>query len=155
MNKTNLKNFQEARRLADTGDRTIADAGIFLVNQELIDAPAFSWWFGLISSEEKDKIKQIAKSDWSNAPCPDVLVLFETDTQTWLRFLLQRGRNTDTDEKCLSTYLDQKTVMAQAAEKFVNSRKIAFIKFNNEYGSPERSAALLYDNLMPLMKKSF
>ena len=149
--ETNLKNFQEARRLADAGDITIADAGIFLVNQELIYAPAFSWWYGLIPQEEKDKIYQIAISDWLNAPCPDVLVLFETNAQAWLRFLLQRGRNTDTDEKCLSTYSDQQIVMAQAAEKFANSRKISSIKFNNEYGSPERSATLLYDNLRPLI----
>jgi len=53
--ETNLKNFQEARLLADAGDITIADAGIFLVNQELIYASAYSWWYGLIPQKKKIK----------------------------------------------------------------------------------------------------
>jgi deoxyadenosine/deoxycytidine kinase len=146
--ETNLKNFEDARRLADAGNISIADGGIFLVNQELMDSPAYSWWYGLIPQEEKNKIYQISRHDWFNAPSPDVLVLFEANTETWLRFLKQRARKTDEDaEKNLNTYLDQQKVMAEAAEKFANSRKINFIKFNNEYGSPEKSAALLYDIL--------
>lgn len=146
--ETNLKNFEEARRLADAGSISIADGGIFLVNQELIDSPAYSWWYGLIPQEEKNKIYKNSAHDWLNAPSPDVLVLFETNTETWLRFLKQRARKTDEDaEKYLNTYLDQQKVIAEAAEKFANSRRISFIKFNNEYGSPEKSAALLYNNL--------
>lgn len=127
-----MKNFQEARLLANSGETTVADAGIFLVNKELIGASSFSWWYGLISQEEKDNIYQTALSDWVRAPCPDVLVLFETDTKTWQHFLQQRGRNTDSDETCLSTYLEQQTVMARAAKQFANERGISFIKFNNE-----------------------
>lgn len=149
--ETNLKNFQEARLLANAGNITIADAGIFLVNKELIYAPSFSWWYGLISKEESDRIYETALSDWVNAPCPDVLVLFETNAETWLRFLQQRGRHSDADETCVGTYLDQQAVMAQAAEKFANERGISFIKFNNEYASPEKSAELLHDTLSPLI----
>lgn len=149
--ETNLKNFRDARELANSGNITIADAGIFLVNQELIFEPAYAWWYGLIPEKEKNKICQNAKSDWLNAPCPDILVLFETDEETWLRFLKQRGRGTDSDENCLRTYLDQQKVMAQAAEKFAHSRKISFVKFNNEYGSPEKSATLLCNNLSCLI----
>ncbi len=80
--ETNLKNFQDARLLADNGEISIADAGIFLVNKELIYSPSYSWWYDLIPKEEKEKLYQSSLSNWENAPCPDVLVLFETDEHT-------------------------------------------------------------------------
>jgi deoxyadenosine/deoxycytidine kinase len=149
--ESNLHNFEKARQLADAGDVAVTDAGIFLVNQELIHTPCNDWWYGLIPQDEKDRIYQKALSDWKNAPCPDVLVLFETDKNTWLRFMQQRGRSTDSDETCLSTYLEQQSVMAQAAKKFANARGTFFIKFNNDYGSPEQSANRLYEQLNSLL----
>ena len=144
----NYQNFLKARQLADEGNITVTDAGIFLVNKELIYTPSCDWWYGLMSKEIKDKSYQRALSDWDNAPCPDVLVLFEADKETYCRFLHDRGRSSDADETNINNYLEQKTVMAKAAEQFAIDRGISFVTFNNEYGSPQTSADELYDKLV-------
>ncbi len=145
--ESNFNNFQNARQVADSGAIAVADAGIFLVNRELIHAPCNDWWYGLLEAEEKEKIYQKSLLDWVNAPCPDVLVLFETDLNTWLRFMHKRGRSTDSDETCLNSYIEQQSVMRKAAKQFAQDRGVSFITFKNEYGSPEVSANKLFDQL--------
>lgn len=145
--ESNFQNFQKARQLADEGNITIADAGIFLVNKELIYDESNNWWYGLIPPEKKSLLYKKAESDWLHAPCPDVLVLFETSQETWLRFIQERNRSTDQDETCLNNYPGQKTHMAKVAEQFASDRGIAFLKFNNNYGSPEHSAKKLHEVL--------
>lgn len=145
--ESNYQNFLKARQLADKGDITVADAGIFLVNKELIYEPSNNWWYGLIPTETKDKIYQRALSDWNNAPCPDILVLFEADKETYCRFLQNRGRSSDGDETNIDNYLEQKAIMAKAAEQFAKDRGVLLVKFTNEYGSPDISADKLYTKL--------
>ncbi len=65
----------------------------------------------------------------------------------------KRGRSVDNDETNLTTFAEQKEVMENSAQKFAKDRKIPLIKFNNEYGSPQQSAALLCNILTPFLNK--
>src|SRR3990167_11437564 len=81
---SNASKFREAHALAMQGHKTVSDAGIFLVNKELIYASSTQWWYGLISNQEKSQLHTLAKQNWVDESCrPDVLVLVETDKATW------------------------------------------------------------------------
>lgn len=148
--ESNRQNFSDARAIADAGGKAIADAGIFLVNREIIYADSCAFWYGHLKKEHKDEIYKMAVADWSNSPCPDVLVLLETDEDTWLRFLRQRARSADSDETFLSDYPAQQADIARAAEQFAKDRGIKFITYQNTTQTPEQNALLLWKKLESL-----
>lgn len=151
--ESNSKNFREARELADRGHITVADAGIFLMNKKLIYADCCKWWYGKISDDENTALYQQALFDWnSKATCPDVLVLFEVDKDTWLQFLKIRNRAMDDNVEQIETYDAQQALMAHAAQSYAEKHNIPFIKFKSNFGSPEQSALLLKQNLLALIE---
>lgn len=144
---TNHKNFQQARVIANAGKYAVADAGIFLINRELIYAPSLEWYFAHMREDERKHIYDLAVADWQHAPCPDVMVLLEADIDVWRSFLAARGRSMDADDQFIHSYPEQQALYSAAARQFANDRGIQLIKFTNQFGSPEKSASDLMKQL--------
>lgn len=142
--RSNADKFREARALAKQGQKAVADAGIFLVNKELIYAPSMQWWYGLITSQEKSQLHAVAERNWGDESCrPDVLVLVETDKATWLRYMEKRGRSDDNDSESVKQYDAQKKIMADSAERYAQENGIPFIRFINNLGVADKNASEL------------
>lgn len=141
---SNATKFREARALAKQGHKTVADAGIFLVNKELIHEPSMQWWYGLISKQEKFQLYTIAERNWFDESCrPDVLVLVETDKAAWLSYMEMRGRSDDNDPECVRQYDKQKKVMADSAERYAQENCIPFVRYINNLGIADKNATEL------------
>ncbi len=145
--ETNHKNFQEARSLANAGKYAVADAGLFLINRELINAKSAEWYYAHMHEDERKQLHDLSVADWQHAPCPDVMVLLETDIDTWRRFLAARGRSMDADDQFIQYYPEQQALIAAAARQIANDRGMQLISFTNQFGAPEKSAAELAQQL--------
>ncbi len=142
--RSNVSKFREARALAKQGHKTVADAGIFLVNKELINATSMQWWYGLINTQEKSQLQTLSERNWVDESCrPDVLVLVETDKATWLSYMEKRGRSDDNDSESVRQYDTQKKLMADSAERYARENCIPFIRFINNLGVADKNATEL------------
>ena len=140
----NLAHFNEALDLTENGTAVVADGGLFLLTKECIDNPSCQFYFGLFSDKEKQETRQVAQMDWNEAPCPNILVLLETDIDTWKRFLSLRGRAMDGNEEFIANYTGQQKVIREAAQKYAAEKGIKLISFMNIFSKNIENADRLY-----------
>jgi len=139
----NLQYFQQARQQADAGATTIADGALFLINRDLLIAECCAWYHGHLSAAEHKKIRADSENDWLNAPCPDILVLLETDKTIWQQFLLKRGRHLDENAEMIANFEEMQAVIAHSAETLAANRGIRLIRFTNQPLPPDHLATQL------------
>ena len=146
--ETHLDYFKDARQLAEQGRGSVADGGLFLLAKEFMDDPACQFYYGLMNESELKQVRQFAESDWNEAPCPDVLVLLETDFETWRRFLLSRGRSMDTNKNFIDHYAGQQQVIKIAANKYAEEKGIKLVTFTNTFSNITINASRLHDEII-------
>lgn len=147
---TNLLLFQQAKITSDSGVTSVADGGLFVLAKEYMDDPACEFYYGLLSADEMQQLRETARADWYGAPCPDVLVLVETDLETWKRMLQKRGRIMDANPSFIASYQEQQRVIRAAAEKYAREKNIKVIRFNNAWADADENAHQLANDILTL-----
>lgn len=145
---THLAYFQEARRNVTQGKASVADGGLFLLAKEYMDDASCQFYYGLMNEDEIKQVRHHALVDWDNAPCPDVIILLETDFETWKRFLQIRGRTMDANKNFIDHYAGQQQVIKVAAKKYAEEKGIKLVRFTNTFSNISINASRLYDQIM-------
>jgi deoxyadenosine/deoxycytidine kinase len=150
---TNLTSFREARSLTSKGSSVVSDGGLFLIAKDCIDDPSCQFYYGLLNEKEKQILRQETLEDWNEAPCPDILVLLETDIDTWKKLLATRGRKMDDNLEFIANYSGQQRVIREAAQRYTAEKGIKLITFKNQYSTSAESADRLYLEVEILLKE--
>jgi deoxyadenosine/deoxycytidine kinase len=147
---TNLSLFQQAMSSAESGVTSVADGGLFVLAKEYMDDPACEFYYDLLSADEMQQLRETACADWHEAPCPDVLVLVETDLKMWKRMLQKRGRIMDANPSFIASYHEQQRAIRAAAETYAREKKINMIRFNNTWMDIDKNAHQLAKDILAL-----
>lgn len=149
---TNLSLFQQAKHAAASGVTSVADGGLFVLAKEYMDDSACQFYYGSLSADEMQQLRQIARADWYEAPCPDVLVLLEVDLDTWRQMLNKRGRTMDGNQAFIASYADQQRVIRAAAEIYAREKNIKLICFENVWSDHDKCAYQLASEILNLRR---
>jgi deoxyadenosine/deoxycytidine kinase len=141
---TNLQHFEQARELADTGQITIADGALFLINQNLLTADCCNWYYRHLQPADHAQRLTQAIHDYHHAPCPDILILLEADYTSCQQFLKTRGRSLDECKDLLANHNAMQTLITSAAETLAAHRNLHLIRYTNHlHTSPDSLATEL------------
>ncbi len=139
----------EAHRLRNEGQLVMIDSYYDKLFGRCLEKEGMSW---LIKKSDPyfPVMKRITQLDMEMLPHADVLISFELDYDTWIKFLQLRNRDLlDNDELFLQSYQTQAHFI-EAAEYYAREFGSQLVRFKQEFSSLEASAERLKKQLESL-----